>query len=274
MIKTQDPDEPKEVQESAIPQDPEREIPENEKHNPLTETDYERETLPVPEIPSQFSLYGSDGIFVRGLTVGEIKSISTSSEYTWAQIASLFKEVITGVPILDMIPVDLKSLVFLSAYYTDPQHKVHIKTPCPRCNHTNVRSLTLVDVEYEDLEKSEQPLEVTQRDGKIELLNFRTLTIRDEIFLERLVTLTDKYDIELARYALMLNPNISETDDKALFDRKYKLVNEAPGRYLKEYKTISRMITPDIKPLQASCQECDFRVFSSFRFRIAALFAI
>ena len=116
--------------------------------------------LLIDMLPTGFRSYKSKEIYVRGLYFEESLSMSKyvgdipEDEVNYSQLVSIFSDCIKGIDILDLEPIDLKTLMVISSIWTIDEFGW---TPNVSCPHT------VPNPEYAELKlkisKEEDPAE-------------------------------------------------------------------------------------------------------------------
>lgn len=165
--------------------------------------------LLVDALPTGFRSYTTNKIYVRGLFLDELLSLSKLTTYNLKTLVTIFEDVIHGIDIDDLELTDFLTLVSISSLYTltDVGWNVGLNCSNTSCKNTYKKSLTLFDLSFDITRCKTLPIPVVLYGEQYEL---RPLTIKDNLFINSLKSDDDKEVIKLAR--MLTHPDYSFDD--------------------------------------------------------------
>jgi len=209
------------------------------------------ELLEVKQLPSGFKTYQTKSVFIRGLKFGEVKILNKASDdKSLKYLVSVYSKVITGIDILELLPVDFKALLFLIAKLTDQDFNLEVTTSCPSCSIVFPTTVDIHDVDYEELTAASELFGDTE---------FSPLRLVDYIFLEQV---SDDYDKEISVLALSADRSIANSSDFEKFKTSYQKIFDIPNSKVTSLQEKINSLTPDLNPIKLKCLGCDHE-FSS-----------
>lgn len=232
------------------------------------------ELIEINRLPSGFKLYGTSSVFIRGLRIGEVKALNRNNlEAPFNVLLKVYSNVIEGIPILELLPVDFKALMFIISKTTDSNFAITAQTTCPKCTAKFPTKIDLDTIDFEDLEKSV---------FEVDDMKFHPLRIRD---LQYLNNLRDsfgedefEYDSELSLLSLSLDPliaidGLAGNDGLKRFKESYALLANLPAlAYKEKISEIPRKILPDLQPLNLNCPHCGHEFSSALQLDFARIY--
>lgn len=219
------------------------------------------ELIEVTTLPSLFKTYTSNSFFVRGLTVGEVKTLNRTKDNSLTTLIKIYSNVISGCDILELLPVDLKALMFYIAKLTDDNYAITANTSCPKCDNNFSTKIDIQTIEFNDLEASL---------FEFEDFKFYPIRLRDVVYAEQL---DDGFDPELVFLSLSKEPSISVSNNESLFNETYNLLSSLPAnKYVNKLSEILKKVLIDVKSLQLQCNKCEYKFNSALNLDFARIY--
>lgn len=230
----------------------------------------DNEIVEVSNLPSAFKIYPVNSLLVRGLNVGEVKLLNKNlGNVSLDLLAKLYSNVISGIAVEDLLPIDFKMLMFLIAQVTDPLFNINTFTDCVACGKHFPKTLTLEDMDFDDLDEPQ----IVVND-----LTFNQIRIKDILFSTYLKTtlgdqLFSEYDSVLLSLSLSLNPEIANTKNVDLFLEAYNKLSKLPSKpYSKLLDDVNSKLILDIAPLSLQCPACKVEFKSQLNLDFARIY--
>lgn len=230
------------------------------------EFDTTLEVVEVTQLPSNFTPYGVDKLYLRGLTFGEVKTLSkVKGSFSSDTLVRIFRPVITGIDPMELTPLDFKAIILLTSYYTDRDHKLVVSTQCPRCEKPHISNINIQDMEFGEL--PEEKRTITLND---ELFTFHPILMKHRIRAEQLLApnaldyledlrISDRTLDEDILYALFsIRPQLADVDDQVIVDKYFELEGVS-GEFAGKILDYSKEAHPELEPLKVQCSGCGFR---------------
>jgi len=225
----------------------------DEQSAPKTKENY-NELIEVKELPSGFKTYNTTSVYLRGLTVGEVRALNRSSDVSFKTLVKVYANVIKEVKIEDLLPIDFKALMFYVAKITDTDFAIKAESKCPSCGNSFPITIKLEDIEFDDLES---------KNIIIDDMVFNHIRIRDLLMLDAVKTrlgdeLNEEYDDELSILTFCKNQNIANIDQiddaVSMFIEEYNKLSALPAKpYSTKLNDVYKKINLGLKNIAIKC---------------------
>lgn len=227
------------------------------------------ELVEVKELPSGFRFYTPKTFTIRGFTLGEVKIASKArGGLITSSAAELMKNVINGIPVLDLLPIDFKALILMASRYTDSNYNITISVKCPRCGNRVLKELSFFDFDFGEIPKE---LPKIERGEGEEPLCFHPLNLRHEIRIEEILRTQDSLDI--SEKLLPLDEDFLKTifcikpelvyDPVSKVIETYTWLQNLPGALFNPIEEARKEVCPDINPVEVECSGCRFQFYAT-----------
>lgn len=219
------------------------------------------EAILMDQIPSGFRPYSEKSLYIRGMTYGELKTISRMPNDTnWGYTTRVLGTVCNGFPLNKLAPIDLKAILLTISAMTEESHHIKSHSTCPICQASNYSDVSLDDIEFQELLETHLKLET-----KKGTLVFRYLTVEDMLYLENLVDHPLEDILNLAMMLTKAPPSEAESLDAFAQELKDALdtIFNLNLVYRKRLDEIEERLLPDIQSIEQTCMSCKspFRTF-------------
>ena len=211
--------------------------------------------IEVTILPSGFKSYPKDTkIFVRGMTLGEVKTLNkVSGSRTLDVLVKIYSKIISGIRVEDLLPVDFKAIMFFVAKLTDSEFTLELTTDCPECK---VYFPTTVDFTGVDFQELTTPTKV------VDEVTYFPIRVLDTLFMNQLSNSESgedelsRSDIEFTMLVLSRDQSISESRDLVKFYQIYSEIANLPASESSKLSEIVEWLNIDINPFKLECRSC------------------
>ena len=208
-------------------------------------------------LPSQFVGYDTNMVYVRRLKVKEVKLLSkVATSPSLSTFVRVYRDVVSGIDVADMYPVDFKFIMFVVAQLTKSDFAIHGVYNCtnPECEYHKDKQITgtfkLEDIDWEEMP---QDLPIT-----VQGVDLRPLRVRDIQFLDshssEITSEIPEFSVDIGYLALMSDYTISDNNSFMLFKEVYDKISECDWDVGFDDALIT--LYPDVKPIQVECPGC------------------
>lgn len=205
--------------------------------------------LIIETLPSEFRSYQEKKIFVRGLFFNEMLAISKLTSFSLDQLLLIFDDVIQGIPLKDLEPLDFFTLITISSLHTVKDiGGWNYKGICDNCDEVVKKVVNLFDLTFEPNKIKTLPIPLPMKDGSIEYLS--VLTVRDRLEKEKLKQLCN--DDEILDLALML-----KTPEKTI-EEKIDFIKTLEFNDLLFFTGIKSELMLSFPSFELTCPHCTF----------------
>lgn len=225
------------------------------------------ELFPVGVLPSGFKCYATPEIFIRGLKVREVKVLSKVEEGGLPLVANLFKDVITPIPVGDLLLMDFRSLALLSSFYTDRDFSLKFDVSCPHCRAKFRKAFTLEDLDYLELEAKEFPVHI--KEGESPFVVLYPKRVKDELFRLLAESRLPEWDRDILGAAIQTDWGIADRMDFDLLKKQYDLIGDAPGFVWGLLAEKLGKLDPGLNTMGVDCPACKERFLCEFEIDLA-----
>lgn len=215
--------------------------------------------LVISELPTKFRSYGDvRELYIRGLFYEESLALSryvgSGSAIPYAQLASIYSDVIRGVNVNDLEIVDFTVAMIISSIWTVDDYGWDPNIRCAntlasglQCTGVITDRIVLDDFDFEDPLIQKLPIPLTIKGVQY---NIGALTIGDLIARDKYKEEHPEIDPKVVDYAFLIkNPDIS-------IDDKIKVIRFSSAKQINQIKDIDSEITIKINPINKKCSSC------------------
>jgi hypothetical protein len=235
----------------AVKQDTQKEESKFTKDIPSDNPDLIEVTL----LPSGFKSYPSGTkIFVRGMTLGEVKTLNkVSGSRTLDVLTKIYSKIISGIRVEDLLPVDFKAIMFFVAKLTDSEFTLELTTNCPSCGSNFPTTVDFTGVDFQEL---------TDPTKTVDEITYSPIRVLDTLFMNQLSASESgqdelsRSDIEFTMLVLSRDQSISENRDLVKFYQLYSEIANLPASESNKLSEIIDWLHLDINPFKLECRSC------------------
>lgn len=226
-------------------------------------------SLAITQLPSMFRCYDVDTVGVRGLYFHETKSVARYvAGQDMEQLANIYKEVITGINVLDLEISDFSVLMIISSIWTvsnfswNPRIRCnHLDEEGNRCNGTSLsHPVVLDDFDFDtDSLPRYDCIDVVIKDTP---MVYRPKRVRDQIALNKYIESLDENDpayedeCEYARYACVVH----HPEKELSVAEKVDMIKYATAIEIEELNQLNSEMLIRNKPVEKVCSSCGKKV--------------
>ena len=220
--------------------------------------------LVIKQLPSNFRSYDTDTVYVRGLTWGEVSSLSTiASNATYTDLANIYSDAIDGVEVEELELMDFIILMEISTIWTSRKNGWVPNVRCPhviynedngnpsRCNGVITDPIVLSDLKINESEITESfiPTGIIHNNKEVIV---SPIKVKNMISIENN---SNKYDNETAlSYAEMI------TNPEMTLDEKYNFVLYGEAEEIQILEKIDEELDVDVDLINKKCPSCGSNV--------------
>lgn len=212
------------------------------------------EAIWMEHLPSKYLPYSEKKIYLRGMSYGELKTISRLPEDSnYGYLTRVLEKVCNGFPINKLAPVDLKAILLTVSVLTEETHAINVNSICPICTASNYATVQMEEIEFQELNETHLKMNAGEKE-----LEFRYLTVEDMLYLENI---EDHPLQEILTIALMLTkapPSESENPEsfKKEFEAALEEIFNLSSKYTRKLNEIEERLLPDVQSIEQTCISC------------------